>query len=177
MSAALRSGLAARLRGAALAAVVALAAAPGLAEEFKAGDLTIDDPWSRATPKGADVAAGYLVVHNRGAAPDRLLGGAADFAGDVAVHEMSMDGGVMKMRALPSGLEIPAGGEVKLGPSGYHIMFTGLKRQLKKGEAVPVTLTFEHAGKVAVTFHVEGVGASGPGGAAKPADAMKGMKM
>ena len=100
-----RSGLAARLRGAALAAVVALAAAPGLAEEFKAGDLTIDDPWSRATPKGADVAAGYLVVHNRGAAPDRLLGGAADFAGDVAVHEMSMDGGVMKMRALPSSLE------------------------------------------------------------------------
>lgn len=177
MSAASSPGLAARLRGVALGAVVALAAAPGLAEEFKAGDLTIDDPWSRATPKGADVAAGYLVLHNRGATPDRLLGGAADFAEEVSVHEMSMDGGVMKMRALPSGLEIPPGGEVRLAPSGFHIMFTGLKRQLKKGEGLPVALTFERAGKVAVVFHVEGVGASGPGGAAKPADGMKGMKM
>jgi copper(I)-binding protein len=177
MSAALRPGFAARLRGGALAALFALSAAPALSGEFKAGDLAIDDPWSRATPKGADVAAGYLVVHNHGATPDRLLGGAADFAEDVSVHEMSMDGGVMKMRALPSGLEIPAGGEVKLGPSGFHIMFTGLKRQLKKGENVPVALSFERAGKVAVLFHVEGVGASGPGGAAKPAEDMKGMKM
>jgi copper(I)-binding protein len=90
---------------------------------------------------------------------------------------MSMDNGVMRMRELPGGLAVPGNGEVKLAPSGYHIMFTGLKRQLKKGESVKVDLTFEHAGSVSVTFLVGGVGDTGPGGAAKSDDSMKGMKM
>ncbi len=167
----------ARVHAAALAAILALAAVAAHAQEFKAGDITIDKPWSRATPKGAAVAAGYLVIRNHGATPDRLTGGSADFAGAVSVHEMSMDNGVMRMRELPSGLEIPANGEATLAPSGYHIMFTGLKRQLKKGDSVKAELTFQHAGSVAVTFQVGGVGASGPDGAAKPDDSMKGMKM
>ena len=167
----------ARFHAAALAAVLSLAAIPALAQELKAGDITIDNPWSRATPKGAAVAAGYLVIHNHGATPDKLTGGSADFAGAVSVHEMSMDNGIMKMRELPSGLDIPANGEATLSPSGYHIMFTGLKRQLKKGESVKADLTFQHAGSVSVTFQVGGVGASGPDGAAKPDDSMKGMKM
>jgi periplasmic copper chaperone A len=161
----------------ALAALISLAALSALAQEFKAGDITIEKPWSRATPKGAAVAAGYLVIHNHGATPDKLTGGAADFAGAVSVHEMTNDNGVMRMREVAGGLEVPANGEVKLAPSGYHIMFTGLKRQLKKGESVKADLTFEHAGNVSVTFQVGSVGDAGPPGAKAPGDSMKGMKM
>ena len=65
--------------------------------------MLIEAPWSRATPKGAAVGVGYLVIHNHGAAADRLIGGTADFAADVSVHEMSMDNGVMRMRELKVG--------------------------------------------------------------------------
>ncbi len=164
-----------RFHAVCLALALGLCAAPALAQEIKAGDLTIEKPWARATPKGAEVGAGYLEIRNNGAAPDRLTGGSADFAA-VEIHEMSMEGGVMKMRELKDGLEIPAHGSVKLAPNGYHLMFTGLKRPLVKGESLKATLTFEHAGAVAVDFAVQGVGAAGPGGAMK-GDDMKGMKM
>jgi periplasmic copper chaperone A len=160
----------------ALAALLLLALRPALAQETKVGDITIEAPWSRATPKGASVGVGYLVIHNHGATPDRLVGGAADFADNLSVHEMSMDNGVMRMRELSAGLEIPANGEVRLSPKGYHVMFTGLKAPLKKGDRIKATLTFEHAGTVAVEFVVGGVGDAGPGGG-KPEDSMKGMKM
>ncbi len=145
-------------RFSAFALALTLAAAPALAKEFKAGDITIDKPWARATPKGADVGAGYLVIHNNGAAPDRLTGGSADFAA-VEIHQMKMEGGVMKMEELKEGLNIPAHGSVGLAPSGYHVMFTHLTKPLAKGETVKATLTFEHAGPVEVEFPVEGVGA------------------
>ena len=161
-------------RFSALAFALALGAAPALAQEFKAGDITIDKPWSRATPKGAEVGAGYLTIHNNGAAPDKLTGGTADFA-TVEVHEMSMVGGVMKMRELKDGLAIPAHGTVTLAPNGYHIMFTGLKQPLVKGAVAKATLMFEHAGAIPVEFAVQGVGASG--GSKPKKDDMGGMKM
>ena len=164
-----------RLHALCLALALALSAAPALAQEIKAGDLTIEKPWARATPKGAEVGVGYLVIRNDGAAPDRLTGGSADFA-TVEIHEMAMEGGVMKMRELKDGLVIPAHGTVKLVPSGYHVMFTGLKSPLVKGQSVKATLTFEHAGAIAVDFAVEGVGAAGPSGGTK-GDDMGGMKM
>jgi copper(I)-binding protein len=162
-----------RFSSLAFALALASAAAPALAQEFKAGDITIDKPWARATPKGADVGAGYLVVHNNGGTPDRLTGGTADFA-TVEIHEMKMENGVMKMRQLTDGLNIPAHGTVSLAPNGYHVMFTHLAKPLTKGDKVKATLTFEHAGPVAVEFPVEAVGASG--GAMK-GGAMGGMKM
>jgi copper(I)-binding protein len=155
-----------------LALVLALGAAPALAQQIKAGDLVIEKPWARATPKGAAVGAGYLTIRNNGDTPDKLTGGTADFAG-VEVHEMSMAGGVMKMREVEGGLEIPAHGTVTLAPSGYHLMFTGLKQPLRKGEVAKATLSFAHAGSVAVEFPVRGVGASESGSG----DGMKGMKM
>ncbi len=157
-----------------LALALGAAAVPALAQEFKAGDIAIDKAWARATPKGADTGAGYLVVHNNGATPDTLTGGAADFA-SVEVHEMKMDNGVMKMRELTKGLTIPAHGTVRLAPGGYHIMFTHLTKPLVKGEKVAATLNFEHAGPVAVEFPVQGVGAAGP--APMKGGAMGGMKM
>jgi periplasmic copper chaperone A len=160
-----------------LAAVVSLAAFPVPAQEFKAGDIAIDKAWSRATPKGSVVGVGYFVIHNHGATPDKLIGGTADFAGDVSVHEMSKDNGIMRMRQVTGGLEIPAHGEVALSPGAYHLMFDGLKRPLTKGERLKATLTFEHAGAIAVELEVGGVGATGPGGAPNAGDSMKGMKM
>ena len=154
----------------ALALTLGLAAAPALAQEIKAGDLVIVAPWARATPKGADVGAGYVEIRNAGAEPDQLTGGSADFA-KVEIHQMSMQGDVMQMREVQSGVAIPAHGAVKLAPGGYHLMFTGLKRPLSKGETLKVTLTFAHAGAVAVDFPVRAVGAAAPGGD------MKGMKM
>lgn len=157
----------------ALALALALTAQPALAQEFKAGAITIDKAWSRATPKGADTGVGYLVVHNNGSAPDTLTGGSADFAG-VEVHEMKTENGVMKMRVMQSGLAVPAHGTVRLAPGGYHLMFTHLTKPLVKGETVKATLAFEHAGPVEVEFPVEAIGA---GQAPMKGGAMGKMKM
>jgi len=155
---------------------VVLMAASVRADEVKAGDLVITQAWSRATPGGAKVGGGYLTIENKGTTPDRLIGGSADVAAKVQVHEMSMNNGVMTMRPVEEGLVIEPGKTVKLAPAGYHLMIMDLKSPLKQGDKVPVTLEFEKAGKVAVTLDVEGIGAQGPGGG----DGMKmapGIKM
>jgi copper(I)-binding protein len=146
------------------AALAALLAAPVRADDVKAGDLVISQAWSRATPSGAKVGGAYLTIENKGSAADKLIGGSGDIAGRVEIHEMTMEGGVMKMRPLDKGLVIESGKTVKLAPGGYHIMLMDLKAQLKQGEKVPVTLQFEKAGKVNVSLDVQGVGAQAPGG-------------
>src|SRR3954466_3386923 len=148
----------------AFAALLAVLGASAHAQEVKAGDLVITQPWSRATPGGAKIAGGFLTIENKGAAPDRLIGGAGDGAGRVEIHEMSMNNGVMTMRPLDKGLAIEPGKTVKLAPGGYHLMMFDLKGPLKQGEKVPVTLEFEKAGKVNVSLDVQGVGAQAPGG-------------
>src|SRR5713226_5938462 len=149
---------------ASIALLSALFATPASAEEVKAGDLVITQAWSRATPGGAKIAGGYLTIENKGAAPDRLIGGAGDVAGKIELHEMSMNNGVMTMRPLDKGLAIEPGKTVKLAPGGYHLMMLDLKSPLKQGDKVPVTLEFEKAGKVKLSLDVQGVGAKGPGG-------------
>jgi hypothetical protein len=164
-----------------LAYVVCLAgllAAPARAEEVKAGDLVITQGWSRATPNGAKIGSGYLTIENKGAAADRLIGGSADAAGKVEVHEMAMKNGVMTMRSLDNGLAIDPGKTVKLAPGGYHLMIFDLKSPLKQGDKLPVTLEFEKAGKVTVSLDVQGIGAQGPGAASGGMKKMPdGMKM
>ena len=142
-------------------------AAPALAEEVKAGDLVITQAWSRATPGGAKVAGGYLTIENKGSAPDRLIGGSADVADKVQVHEMATTNGVMTMRPLDKGLSIGPGKTVKLTPGGYHLMLLDLKSPLKQGDKVPVTLEFEKAGKVKLSLDVQGIGAQAPAGSGK----------
>jgi hypothetical protein len=150
-------------RSFALAALLAaLFAVPARAEEVKAGDLVISQAWSRATPKGAKIAGGYLTIENKGSTPDRLVRGSGDIAGKVEVHEMAMNNGVMTMRPLDKGLVIEPGKTVKLAPGGYHLMMFDLKGPLKQGDKVPVTLEFEKAGKVTVSLDVQGVGAPAP---------------
>lgn len=123
----------------------------------KAGDLVIGTPYLRATLPNAPVSAGYMVIRNTGGEPDRLVGASAGFAGMVQIHEMTMDGDVMKMRELDGGLEIPAGGEVTLKPGGYHLMIMKLEEQLKEGETRQVTLQFEKAGTVTLELPVKKV--------------------
>jgi copper(I)-binding protein len=130
--------------------------------QTKIGDLQIDRPWSRATPAGAKVGAGYLVITNTGTAPDRLTGGSSPAAAKIELHEMAMKDNVMTMRPMTGGLLIEPGKSVTLAPGGYHIMFEGLKSPLKQGGKVKATLEFEKAGKVDVTFDVQAVGAQGP---------------
>ncbi|TPM26398.1 copper chaperone PCu(A)C [Mesorhizobium sp. B2-3-3] len=151
-----------RLGLAALAfALLFVGAQSVLAHEFKAGDLEIEHPWSRATPAGAKVAGGYFTVVNKGGTPDRLLSISSDISEKAELHEMGVKDGVMTMRPVSGGLEIPAGGKVALAPGGYHLMFIGLKRQPKQGEKFAATLTFEKAGTVNVEFAVEGMGEMG----------------
>ena len=146
------------LQAFAFATLLALLSAPAPAQEVKAGDLVITQPWSRATPGGAKIAGGFLTIENKGAAPDRLIGGSGDFAGKVEIHEMAVNNGVMTMRPLDKGLAIE--------PGGYHLMLMDLKNPLKQGEKVPLTLEFEKAGKVTVSLDVQGVGAKAPAGGA-----------
>jgi copper(I)-binding protein len=150
-----------------------LAMSSAAASDYTAGALKISQPWARATPKGASVGGGYLKITNTGTTPDRLVGGASDVSKSFELHEMSMDNGVMKMRAMDKGVEIAPGQTVEFKPSSYHIMFVGLKKPIEKGEKIKASLDFEKAGKVDVEFDVESIGAQTGG----DDHAMPGMKM
>jgi copper(I)-binding protein len=126
------------------------------------GPINISLPFTRATLPNAPVAGGFLTIENTGTESDRLISATSDIAGETQIHEMAMEGDVMKMRPLADGLEIPAGETVVLAPGGYHIMFMGLKQTLVEGEKVAVTLTFEKAGTVEILLPVEGAAADAP---------------
>ena len=143
-----------------LAAILALSVNAASAHEYKAGSIEIKHPWARATPKGSEVAGGYMKLVNTGTTPDRLIGGTNAVAGKFEIHEMSMDNGVMKMRMLAGGIEIKPGQTVEFKPGSYHLMFVGLKQPLEQGKRVKGTLQFEKAGAVDVEYAVEAVGAS-----------------
>lgn len=141
--------------------VFALLAASAFAHDYKKGSLFIDHPWSRANPRGASVAAGYLVIENRGDTADRLLSASSEIAGRAEFHVMAVQDRVMKMRPLVNGLAIAPGKNIKLQSGGIHIMFIDLKRPLVEGERFTGTLTFEKAGPVEVEFAVEAMGGGG----------------
>jgi copper(I)-binding protein len=133
------------------------------AHAYELGDLTIDHPWSRATPAAAPVGAGYLVVTNKGKTADRLVSASAGISAKVEIHEMAIIDGVMRMRALDQGIVIPPGGKVEFKPGGYHIMFIGLKQPIAKDSSFKGTLTFEKAGTVEVEYKVQGMGGAAAG--------------
>ena len=103
-----------------------------------------------------------MTIANTGTAADRLTGGSTPVAGRVEIHTMSMDGGVMRMRQLKDGLEIPAGGEATLKPGSFHVMLMDLKQPLKAGDTVPLTLTFTGAGTVETELVVKPAGTMAP---------------
>jgi periplasmic copper chaperone A len=150
---------------AALVAACSLFGDGATAEDFSIGTLQIGNPWTRATPKGAAVAGGYMKITNKGSASDRLIGGTAAVAGRFEVHSMVMEQGVAKMRPLTGGLEIKPGETVELKPGSMHVMLMGLKQPLEKGQKVKGTLEFEKAGKLEIEYAVEALGVSAPAAA------------
>jgi len=136
-----------------------IGSAPTLADQ---ADIVVSQAWSRATPKGAKVGGGYLAIENRGAQPDRLLSASSVAAARVEIHQMTTQDGVMTMRPLDDGLVIPPDQTVTLAPGGDHIMFVGLTAPFEEGQRIPVSLNFEHSGKIDATFEVGPVGAKGP---------------
>jgi copper(I)-binding protein len=138
----------------ALALALALLAAGAAAAESKAGELTIRDAVLRAVAPGVPNTAGYLVIANAGAKPDKLVSAACTCARSVEVHlSHVMNGTAMMMPSAP--VEVPAGGQVAFAPGGYHLMVLGLKAPLQDGGTQELTLTFQHAGKVTAPFQVK----------------------
>ena len=118
------------------------------------GALTIEAPFARATLPNQPVAGGFMTITNAGETEDRLIAVASPSAGRMEIHEMKMDGDVMRMREISGGLVIPAGETVTLEPGGYHLMFMDLAGPFVAGETAEVVLTFEAAGEVALTFPI-----------------------
>ena len=143
-----------------LSSAIALFGLPAAAHDYTLGSLKIGHPWARATPPTAPSGGGFLTVTNTGTTADRLVSATSPAAGQVQIHEMKMDGTIMRMRELENGLEIPPGATVALAPGGLHLMMMGLKGPLKEATRVPVTLVFEKAGKIDVELSVMALGAS-----------------
>ena len=150
------------------AAAFGFAVSAASAADYKAGSLDISDPWSRATPKGSSVAAGYMTIKNNGSTTDRLVEGSSDVASKFEVHEMKIEGSVAKMRQV-KGLEIKPGETVELKPGSLHVMFVGLKKPLSAGDRFKATLVFEKAGSVSIDYDVRAMGSERGG-------SMPGMK-
>jgi len=140
--------------------VAGLDALPAAAHDYTLGSLKIGHPWARATPPAAPAGGGFLTITNTGTTADRLVSASSSAASQVQVHEMKMDGNIMRMRELDNGLEIPPGATVTLAPGGMHLMMIGLKAPLKESTMVPVTLVFEKAGRIDVELTVMAMGAS-----------------
>ncbi len=147
---------------AALTLSLAFSAQAG-SEPVKLGDLTIETPWTRATPGLAKAGGGFLKVTNHGSTGDRLVSAASPRAGLTEIHEMAVKDGIMTMREMEGGLEVPAGSTLELKPGGYHVMFMKITAPFVEGETIPVTLTFEKAGSVDITMPVAKAGSKMPG--------------
>jgi len=144
------------------AVALSICASAAIAQDYSIGTIQVGKPWSRATPKGAKVAGAYMTITNKGTAPDRLVGGSTSAASGFEVHSMVMDQGVAKMRPVDGGLEIKPGETVELKPGSFHVMLTGLRQPLEKGQKIKATLEFEKAGKVDIEYTVEALGVSAP---------------
>lgn len=124
----------ARFASALFAAAACLAPAAVLAQ------VAVADPWVRATVPQQQASGAFMTITSP--KTSRLVQASSPVAGVVELHEMKMEGNVMRMRAVP-GIDLPAGRKVELGPGGYHVMLMALKQTLVAGETVPITLIFE----------------------------------
>lgn len=131
-------------------------------EVFTLGTLEISGGFTRATLPNAPVGAGYLTITNKGTADDTLVSASSPVAGMTQIHEMKMEGDVMKMNEVEGGIVIPAGQSVMLAPGGFHVMFMQLKEPLVEGAMVPVTLTFATAGTIEIELAVGSINADEP---------------
>lgn len=130
-----------------------------LAQSALVGPIKIENAYTRATVPGQQVAGGFMKIENKGTT-DQLVSASSPLAGEVQLHEMAMEGNVMKMRQVKD-ITVPAGGAVELKPGGLHLMFMNIKAPLAAGESVPVKLKFAKAGEVEVKLPVNAMGQHG----------------
>lgn len=136
-------------------AAAVLAASPAIAHEYKTNGINVMHPWARASAPGQKVGGAYMHIQNTSTTADRLLSVSSPAADKVEIHEMKMDGDIMRMREIQTGLSIAPKGGVSLKPGSYHLMLQGLKAPLKRGALVPLTLNFERAGAINIKLKVE----------------------
>jgi periplasmic copper chaperone A len=127
------------------------------------GALEMHKPWARSSSRALpNVFAGaFLSIVNNGPADDRLIAASSPLAERIELCGIKVVGADIDMRPLANGVAIPAGNTTTLKPRGYHLLLLGVKTPLAKGSTLPVTLTFEKAGAVAVEFAVEEPGLIG----------------
>lgn len=140
------------MRRFAIATAAFCAATAVYAADVKVGNLSIDDAWARPGQTGQMTGA-FMEIKNKGAA-DKLISASSDGAKATELHMTQMKDGTMAMRQMPA-MEIPADGELKLKPGGYHIMLINLNRPLTVGETLPIKLKFEKAGEVTVNAKIK----------------------
>ena len=130
------------------------ASSPATSASAAAGGVTVTDAWVRAAQAGGTSAA-YLTITNGGSADDALVGASApDVTDSASVHETTTDSSGMTGMQMTKSVAVPAGQSVALKPGGYHVMLMDLKHDLKAGDTVQLTLTFEQTGPVTVTAEV-----------------------
>lgn len=127
------------------------------AEDIIIDDLHFSAPTIRLAPPGAPVSAGYLTISNHGDQTDRLLSISVDFAEKSEIHEMKMEGDIMKMRPLSEGILIEPGQTITLEPGGLHFMFMKVKEPLRERASKKAVLQFEKAGQIELDFIVQNV--------------------
>ena len=116
-------------------------------------EVSVKDPWVRATVPQQKATGAFMQITSTQNA--RLVEVKSPVAGVVEVHEMAMEKDVMRMRALPNGLDLPAGKTVELKSGGYHVMLMDLKQQMKEGDTVPLTLIVEGKDKKRSTIELK----------------------
>jgi hypothetical protein len=131
--------------------------AQNVSQTVSTSAIKIENAYTRATMPGQQVAGGFMKIENKGNSTDQLLSANSPIAGEVQLHEMAMEGNVMKMRQVKD-IAVPAGGAVELKPGGLHLMFMNIKAPLSAGETVPVKLKFAKAGEVEVKMPVNAMG-------------------
>ena len=141
------------------AALVGVALLTTIATAQQSTPVTVQNAWARATTPGVTTGGVYVTLTSP--AGDRLVGASSPASATAELHEMRMDGTIMRMRSLPDGLDLPAGKPVTLAPSGIHLMLEGLKAPLRQGSTVPVHLLFQNAPPVDIQAAVQSIGASG----------------
>ena len=134
--------------------------AQNMSQTVTTNAIKVENAYTRATVPGQQVAGGFMKIENKGASVDQLLSASSPAAGEVQLHEMAMEGNVMKMRQVKD-IAVPAGGTVELKPGGYHLMFMNIKSPLTAGETIPVKLKFAKAGELEVKMSVNTMGNTG----------------
>ena len=133
---------------------VRLTAPPSPTFEVDTKDVLIRDGWVQEVPPSQKITAAYLTIENRSGADISLQAAKSEVAQVVELHKMELTDGMMKMRKVET-IDIAAGGTVELKPGGYHLMVIGLKKELKEGDMISITLQFSHDIRKTITIPVK----------------------